>query len=179
MKLKEKVQNLKINNETTKRNRNVLSVSWNNSEHFFIVFRILFQFCETIETLWNSDLFCTVSYFAKLNKIWNCVNPRWVVPACRSCLRPVPSPSYPVSLLCCLHPLLSSACLIHSLPVLHTTVLQISCRASPCPFSILSCWSCLDPVLAPFWSVLICLNVVLHGCSLKQKFLGTTCKWNN
>ena len=33
---------------------------------------LYFVFCETIETRRNSDLFRTVSYFAKLKKIRNC-----------------------------------------------------------------------------------------------------------
>ena len=41
-------------------------------ETLFSYFCIFFQFRETIETRWNSDLFRTVSYFAKLKKIRNC-----------------------------------------------------------------------------------------------------------
>ena len=41
--------------------------SRNNSKHFFRIF-VFFKFRETIETWRNSDLFCTVSHFAKLKK---------------------------------------------------------------------------------------------------------------
>ena len=37
-------------------------------ETLFIVFLYFFQFVETIKTRWNSDLFRTVSYFAKEKK---------------------------------------------------------------------------------------------------------------
>ena len=63
MKFEERVpvQNLKENmrdNET----KRFFSVSRNNSKHLFSYF---FQFRETIETRRNSDMFRTVSYFAK------------------------------------------------------------------------------------------------------------------
>ena len=47
--------------------KHCFAVSRNNSKHFFRIF-VYFQFCETTETRQNSDLFRTVSYFAKLEK---------------------------------------------------------------------------------------------------------------
>ena len=73
MKLKERLQVLKKkmrNYETTKQNV-FFFVSRNNLKHFF-VFLYFFQFCKMIKTRRNSDLFRTVSYFAKLKKIGNC-----------------------------------------------------------------------------------------------------------
>ena len=48
-------------------NEMIFSVSRNNSKHFFRIF-VFFQFRETMETWRNSDLFCTVWYFAKQDK---------------------------------------------------------------------------------------------------------------
>ena len=65
IKLDERVTNLKKICETKK--RNVFFSFAKKLETLFFV---------TIETRRNSDLFCTVSYFAKLKKIRNC-QPYW------------------------------------------------------------------------------------------------------
>ena len=79
MKIEEKVRNSNKRYENRRegtnfkgkyakqRNETFFSVSRNNSKHFFRIF-VFFKFRETIETWRNSDLFCTVSHFAKLKK---------------------------------------------------------------------------------------------------------------
>ena len=62
-KLEEKVKNTK---------RNIVSQFCETTRNTFFTFAYFFQFCETIETRQNSDLFRTVLYFAKLKKIRNC-----------------------------------------------------------------------------------------------------------
>ena len=84
MKIEEKVRNSNKRYENRRegtnfkgkyakqRNETFFSASRNNSKHFFRIF-VFFKFHETIETWRNSDLFCTVSHFAKLKK--ETVNP--------------------------------------------------------------------------------------------------------
>ena len=64
MKFEEKAQNFNENIQKYEM-KHCFAVAQKNLKHFFSYF---FQFHETIETRRNSDLFRTVSYFAKLKK---------------------------------------------------------------------------------------------------------------